>query len=91
MFYYIKKFVPILTCTILTVKLVKVGKGLVPTQASAAMFKFSNRTSIVGRSIPTLISHRIEGKKNRPSIKDTSIRIKKRRNESGSLTYQHVP
>jgi len=53
---YIWKLIPTLTSTILTMKLVKVGKALFPTRASASTFKFSNRTSIAGRSIPTLMS-----------------------------------
>ena len=35
-------------------KLKNVGKALLPTYASASTFKCSNRTSIVGRLIPTL-------------------------------------
>lgn len=43
----------------LTVKLNIVGKALLPTRASASTLKCSNRTSIVGRSRPTLHCKRV--------------------------------
>ena len=82
----------ILTSTIWIMKLVKVGKALVPTWDSASMFEFSNRTSIVGRSIPTL--HDISlGEEPSVSVfwSKTPSLESRRWNESGSLTYQFVP
>lgn len=57
-------------------KLRNVGNPLLPTYASASIFKFSNLTSIVGKSIPTLqIFHH---KKDQKSIfNHLNLQIKK--------------
>jgi len=56
-------------------KLVKVGKDLLPTRASALIFKRSNRTSIVGRSIPTLISSNEQEKNDKHRNQHISFKI----------------
>jgi hypothetical protein len=48
------KPIVMITSNKLMEKLRIVGNALLPTQASASTFKCSNRTSIVGKSRPTL-------------------------------------
>jgi hypothetical protein len=45
------------TSTVLMTELTMVGRPLVPTRTSASAFKCSNRTSMVGMSMPTLRQH----------------------------------
>lgn len=48
----------LITSSMLTEKFKNVDEALLPTWTSAATFKCSNRTSIVGRTIPTLTSYK---------------------------------
>lgn len=54
----------------LEMKFVKVGKALLPTYASASIFKCSNLTSIDGKSIPTLFFLSLKIKVRKISTKD---------------------
>jgi hypothetical protein len=57
-------FAKVVTSIILKVNLANEGKALLPTYASASIFRLSYRTSIVGTSMPTLKRQRLQKIKN---------------------------